>query len=581
MISDRHLGGVVKTSWIIAFTALCGACTTPMLRSVDLTRSESAGSLVTYGVGVTEVELIERPYGGGDALPEACETALDAYDLAWSAYDDKATPYVRALERLEDGLEPFVEAYEEYRDQQDNREENGADEEEFGDDEPRREPPRALTSAEKRNFLEQIKALMPLAEALLDAQPAANRARRRAEEHCPYEPVRLDAVAHVRPSAWLLFGLDLEGGAMSNDALNLVVGVDGLPVSLTASADDQSGVAIGNVARLIGRFTVPGGGLEDIVVTGVRSTGRAGPPIAADACRLSALTPSRRVAEMEKRLACVDLPSVLVLLSDVHVELEEYDDLRPDPPRPPARYSVEQLEGRGVKYAGLTVRATCVSPRSYARSPGRDEPSLSPQRPEVPLIADGVVVATPTPCQLEAAAPDEDHPRRYSFIGLRDSYLSVVPVERADLVKNTTTLNFTNGMVTTVDVSRPSVGAAAFGLPAQVITNIVGGVTDAFGDSQSIEEARVAQMNAETSRLNAEAARITQPEPAWDAADTRYVAAQGEVESRRAEYERDLAAEEPDPVQVASSAAALRNAKAAANAAAQDAGRPLPYPEML
>jgi hypothetical protein len=165
---------------------------------------------------------------------------------------------------------------------------------------------------------------------------------------------------------------------------------------------------------------------------------------------------------------------------------------------------------------------------------------------------------------------------------MSEDYLAVVPVERADLVNNTTTLNFQNGMVTTMEASRPSVGAAAFGLPGQLISSFVNGFTSALTDSAAIENARVAQMTAETARLNAEAARIAAPlppPPAWSAGATEYIAAEGVVTLRRAEYEAAVAGS--DRSKDAPAAVALQNAKAAANAAAQTAGRPLPYPELL
>ncbi len=529
----------MKTAWIIGLAALCGACSTPMLRSVDLTRT-AAPVLATYSVGVTEVELKVPPYGGSAGLPEACEAALTAYDAARALHAERRDPYMRAADRATEGLAILAR--------------NGAS---------------PLTALEKRTFLAEAKAAITLGEALRSAGAAAERARSRVSERCPDVPVRLEALAHVRPSSDFLFGLELQGGAMSNDALKVETGPNGMLTSVTASADDQSGAALLSVATLIGRLTgLPG---EDSFVSPPSLPGDATEPLnrpltAADRCRLSALPVATRLAEMEKRLACVDLNGLRTLFGDILFRPFWYPDLRPEPPSPPVRYSIAQLKA-GVEYEGFNLKVECVEPAAI---------TLQPR-------SNGIVVAAPTPCQLVATDPDDGaQTHRFSFIGMSEDHLAVIPVERADLVNNTTSLNFQNGMVTTMDATRPSVGAAAFGLPGRLISSVVGGVTGAFTDSAAIENARVAQMTAETARLNAEAARIVAPPPpvpAWAATDTAYIAAEGVVSTRRAEYEVALAGTDRSkdvPAEVA-----LRNAKAAANAAAQLAGRSLPYPELL
>lgn len=522
-------------AWIIGGLALlCGACSTPMLTSVDLTTSADP-VLAAYGVGITEIEVKAAPAGGGGWLAEPCKTALDAYDTARVAHEAQLGPYFRAATRIMHGLEVLDET-----------------------------PNRALTSLEKRSFLAEAKALMSLGEILGTLQAAADRAQWRVRERCPVEhALQLEALAHVRSSSSLLFGLELQGGVLSDDALKIEAGTDGLLTSVSATADDQSGAAIVNVATLIGRLTAPFPPAPPPPPSGTESLVRMR-SAAADRCRLSALSAAARLAEMEKRLTCVDLDGLKILVADLAIQPRTYPDYRPDDP-PPARYSLSELKA-GVEYEGVSLVADCVEPSPLIRT----------------ARMEGLVVATPTPCQLFALeSPDGPITQRFSFIGMSEEHLMVVPVDRADLVKNTTSLAFRDGMVATVEVSRPSQGAAALGLPARMINGLVSGVTQAFKDSEAIEEARVAQMEAETARISAEAGRIVQPDPAWNAADTQYIEAIGRVDARRAEYERELSAEEPDTVKIAEASAALRNAQAAANASAQQAGRPLPYPDLL
>jgi hypothetical protein len=529
----------MSRSWIIALAVLCGACSTPMLRSVDLTQA-AVPVLVTYGVGVTEVELKVPPYGGAAGLPEACEGALTVYDAARTVHAERLVPYFRAADRATDGLTVLDRA--------------GA---------------RLLTALEKRTFLAEAKTVLTLGEALRAAEVTADRAKSRVWERCPDEPVRLEALAYVRPSSELLFGLELHGGTMSNDTLKVETGPNGMLTSVTASANDQSGAALLSVATLIGRLM--GGPDEPAFIPPPPPPGDAGgsltrPMTAAERCRLSALPASTRLAEMEKRLVCVDLSGLKTLFEDILFRPSRYYDMRPEIPPPPVRYSIAQLKA-GVEYEGMSLRVECVEPVAI----------------NLAVRSNGIVVAAPTPCQLVASDfEDDDRTHRFSFIGMSEDYLVVVPVERADLVNNTTTLNFQNGMITTVDASRPSVGAAAIGLPGQLINSFVSGFTSAFTDSAKIENARVAQMTAETERLNAEAARIVAPPPpppAWSAGATEYIATEGVVTLRRAEYEAALAGN--DRSKDAPAAVALQNAKAAANAAAQTAGRPLPYPDLL
>lgn len=268
---------------------------------------------------------------------------------------------------------------------------------------------------------------------------------------------------------------------------------------------------------------------------------------------------------MDARLDCVDLPSLRHLLQRVGHPSRTFPNKRPKAPLLPERFPLTELQGRGVQYDGLTISADCMRPVSSY----------------LPTPAPGVVVATPTPCELVIDTNDGHRPRRFGFTGLSARHLTVVPVERADLVRNTTDLDFRSGMISSVDVERPSVGAAAFALPGRAVSGVVRGITDALGNSKAIEDARVAQMTAETSRIQAEAARVTPPTPAWSAADTNYVSAMGEVETRRAEHARFVSADTPDPVQIATAAGALRNAQANANAAAQAAGRSLPFPDLI
>lgn len=540
----------MKSPAIMLAALACAACSgTPMVTSVDLTKS-SAPVLMTYGVGVTEIELRQQPYGGTTELPEACKAALDAYEVARSAHDAAAVPYARSTGTV---LEVLAYAW--------------------GGGTPRR-----LSTAEKKAILADLKALSVEGDAVVALADKARLGARLVGERCPEERNRIEVLSHVRTADGLIYGVNLSGGAMSNDALKLVTGADGLPTSVVATADDQTAAAVTSVARLIGRFAAPGldgGGLEgldfsQLVGFGDLKDGDAGDALAAlgsdtaaHRCGISAMPAKRRLAEMERRPACADAASLILLAADLVHEPDELPSLRPERPDRPAWHSLSELEA-GVRYAGTTVRVRCAVPL--------------PRTPAV--VENGLVVATPTPCLL-TASEDGREVARFSFVGLSERHLTVVPIERAALVKNATTLTLQNGMVTSVDVNRPSTGAALAGLPGQVINGLVSGVTDAFRDSEAIETARVSQMRAETSRIEAEAARIAQPTPAWTDADTAYVSALGVVATRQSTHDAALAAEEPDPAAIATAAAELRNAKALANAAAVAAERPLPYPDLI
>lgn len=545
---------------------MCGACSTPMLTSVDLRREPADGTLATYAVGVTDIEIRRQPYGGAAALPAACADALTAYDTARTSYDEAWTPYDRARTDAADILSRLAEA-----------------------------SPRGLTDLQKRTTLVRMRALSGLANAARAAEAVALRAEERVDERCPVEQPRLEALSYVRPSPQLLFGLRLGGGMMSNDTLTIQTSPEGLLTSINASADDQSGTAVVETATLIGRFSVSGSSVAGVVPdvspgfsaaaaavggsTGWLSRLLPGlpavapppapppppPPTAAERCRIAALPPEAQLDRMDARLDCVDLPSLRHLLQRVGHPSRTFPNKRPKAPLLPERFPLTELQGRGVQYDGLTISADCMRPVSSY----------------LPTPAPGVVVATPTPCELVIDTNDGHRPRRFGFTGLSARHLTVVPVERADLVRNTTDLVFRSGMISSVDVERPSVGAAAFALPGRAVSGVVRGITDALGNSKAIEDARVAQMTAETSRIQAEAARVTPPTPAWSAADTNYVSAMGEVETRRAEHARFVSADTPDPVQIATAAGALRNAQANANAAAQAAGRSLPFPDLI
>lgn len=67
--------------------------------------------------------------------------------------------------------------------------------------------------------------------------------------------------------------------------------------------------------------------------------------------------------------------------------------------------------------------------------------------------------------------------------------------------------------------------------------------------------------------------------PAWTAAQTTYVQALGSVRTAQETYDRAMAS--TDLTQQTTTLVALDNAKAAANAAAAAAGKPLPYPDLL
>lgn len=554
---------------IVGLLMLCGACASPMVRSIDLTRATSTPppSLITYSVALSEIEVRQLPYGGADALPADCAAALATYKTARDTHGDRLGPYSQALGQLIGMLRGL-----------DGR--------------------TALTNPEKQAFLTRLKALLPLASNLVDAQRAADRAGERVGEGCPREPTRLDILMHVRPSPDHLFALNLTGGELSNDSLKVVTDANGLPQSITATADDQTAAAVESVARLVGRFSAGGG------VGGGLSAGGGAAPLddatlgftATETCRLAALPAVERVAEMERRKSCLTPTNIIALLNELVLPLTPYPDLTPPDPAPPMRYWVSDLtKPDGVKYAvtgiaerAVELRTSCVGLSGSAVAPlpvGRTRPPL-----------DGVVVTTPVPCLLIASklsTPAVVDPggailtpavrgqelSRFNFMGMSSDHLTVVAVDRASLVKNTTTLTFQNGMVTTTDVSRPSVGAAVAGLPGQAITSIVGGITDAFKDSQAIEEARVAQMGAETRRLEAEAARIATPTPAWREVDTQFVNAQGTVAVRQAEYDTAMAG--TDETAKITTRNALNAAKAAANSAAVAAERPLPYPNLI
>ncbi|GAA0610606.1 hypothetical protein GCM10009422_01780 [Brevundimonas kwangchunensis] len=544
---------------------MCGACSTPMLTSVDLRREAADGALATYAIGVTDIEIRRQPYGGAATLPEACADALATYDAARASYDEAWTPYDRARTDAADILSRLAEA-----------------------------SPPSLTELQKRTTLARLRTLSGLANAARAAEAVALRAEERVDERCPVEQPRLEALSYVRPSPQLLFGLRLDGGMMSNDTLTIETSPDGLLTSITASADDQAGAAVVETATLIGRFSVSGSSVAGVVpdvslgyTAAVAAPGGGSsnwlsqlfpglaavapppppppPPTAAERCRIAALPPEAQMDRMDERLDCVDLPSLRHLLQRVGYPSRAFPNKRPKAPLLPERFPLTELQRGGVHYDGLTISANCMQPVSS----------------DLPTPAPGVVVATPTPCELVIDTNDGHRPRRFGFTGVSARHLTVVPVERADLVRNTTDLDFRSGMVSSVDVERPSVGAAAFALPGRAVTGVVRGITDALGNSKAIEEARVAQMTAETSRIQAEAARVTPPRPAWSAADTTYVSAMAEVETRRAEHARWVSADTPDPVQIATAAGALRNAQANANAAAQAAGRPLPFPDLI
>ncbi|MES2835542.1 MAG: hypothetical protein V4707_12630 [Pseudomonadota bacterium] len=540
---------------ILAMAALCSACTAPMLVSVDLVQQPVQGAIATYGVGISEIEVATLPYGGVAALPEACKAALDVYDAARDAHGPKAEEINRLNRRLEHldntlffGRNAYYAALRAHDETANGR---------WGW--------RPLSEAEKASVVAELIAYETAAAAARTSADGVERAQIRVEERCPEEDVRLQLTRHVEASSELLFAAVLRGGVMSDDKITIATGANGLLTSVDASAADQTGAAVEKAGELIGRFSVTGGGAvyppppPSMLPPDKESLDRAAE------CGIAALPPKRRLEVLAGRLECVDGPAIYQLINELRFWPGSFGDLRPQAPPRPQRFSLDDLI-EGVTYGEADLRAECAWP---AETDGM-----------IDAVYDGVVVATPLPCRLTATV-DDGEVGRLAFVGLSTRALSVIPVERAMLVTNKTTLTLTNGAVSNAVVERPSVGAAVVGLPGRFIASLVKGVAAAFTDSTTIETARLNQINAEANRVRAETTLLQAQAmaPAWDVADTTYVQAESTVITKQAAYDAALVG--GNPTTIASALAELRNAQAAANAAAASSGRALPYPALI
>lgn len=543
---------------ILAMAALCGACTAPMLTSVDLTQQGAPGAIATYGVGLTEIEVATLPYGGASALPEPCKTAVDAYDAARDDHAPKAAAVTRLNRRMRELDDSLFHGRQAYFQAGSPREGSGAGAWGW----------RNLSNDEKASVIAELTAYEVAATAARTSEEALERAQQRVEERCPEEDVRLQLTRHIETSPEMVFAAVMQGGLMSDDKITIATAASGLLTSVEASAADQTGPAVESAGALIGRMS---GNARVLAVL----PPPAPPPLPADReseqraadCGLALLPPKSRLEVLAGRLECVDGPTVSQLIRDVEFRPGRFRDLRPGAPSRAQRFTLDQLVD-GVEYGDAWLEAECAWPAEDA----------TPMGP----VYDGVVVATPVPCRLTATFEDATV-GRMGFVGLSARSLSVIPVERAMLVTNKTTLTITNGAVSNTVVERPSVGAAVAGLPGRFIGSLVRGVASAFTDSATIETARLGQITAETNRTNAEAtllrAQTPTPASAWDNADTTYVQAESTVIVKQAAY--DAAITGGNPTVIATALSELRNAQAAANAAAAASGRALPYPGLL
>lgn len=549
--------------WVLAATALCGACSTPMLVSVDLTREPVDSALITYGVGVTEIEVKALPFRGVDALPEPCKAALDTYDVQRADHQRKRAVFDRLNERavsirrglLTRGADVSWDGY--------------SDAGQVGTDQWR-----SLSDIEKSSLVAELVTYEAAIEALRSVEVEADLAEQTVREKCPDEARRLEFTRHVEPSPDLVFAAVLRGGVMSDDTLNITSGADGLPTAITATANDGTTTAVENAGKLIGRLSAPAPwnvGLLDANLLpsppppppppNVPPRGEDSPALS-ERCGFGfgLLSAKRRLEGLQKKPDCVDAPVIYALINELWFNPARYQDLRPSPPQPPRRFSLDDLRN-GSSYGAARLEVSCAQ--------------IAESDLDFSSVREGLVVATPLPCRLVASI-DYREVGRINFIGLSADSLSVVPIERAALVNNTTTLTLVDGTLRTVNVSRPSVGAAVVALPGKLIGGIVTGIGEALRDSASIETARLGQINAETNRINAEAGQI---QASWTASDTSYIAAMGLVGN--AEAAHVLALQGTDSAAILSAEIALRNAQAAANAAAATARRPLPFPGLL
>ncbi len=478
----------------VALGGLLTACApTSALRSTPINLVEDAdNSHLIYAVGVTQLRLTAK--AAETELPAQCQSALSAYETAWSQFvEDEFALRTKGVEvgRLARDVLPFRTSSRPWgeREGQASR--------------PEQEQPPALTGAPLKAALD---ASLPLVRDLRSAERRAessyDSALARLEvarRVCPDRPVTIDVRQSVRPSQSGVFALRLHGGLTSSDDLTVQT-QQGVLTSMAMTADDQSAQIATAIGKSIGQFFAPSpwGSLE-----GYQAARGEYPPPPPPLLEEECVIPPETLDALEyltQNERCLTAEALHNILSSAQIWTPQEPLRSVFTPMPPETiFDLEDILGSGgeQQFGEYYLRVDCGAYRADRLIQNEVE---------------GLVLALPMSCRFRITL-EESIIGQGAFLGTADRWLYVMPVHRQVFVRNETRLTLTDGALTEANLKRPSPVAAIVQLPGTILGGVVSGITAGLEGDEAIRNAEVARLRAETALLAARAEREARQTP--------------------------------------------------------------------
>lgn len=364
----------------------------------------------------------------------------------------------------------------------------------------------AMSAAEKTDWKARLEAHIPVMIAADTARVENQAAALLIQPHCP-QPIRVAITETIERDPTRILALYADHDDEASDRLSLTLDVNGFITGLSGTSSDRSGEALVGATKTLAAVTTfmnPFDASKLLVLDGPEKT--------FDDCSTSgsAIARSERLRRSLRTTGAINQAVVLCGLELLKVpnDSPEFDLTLPlefswvvPTPKADEMTATKVLDFTTIPELNLTGSITCATGRA--------------SRADENAIGEGLVWSTPVPCELTVSRDNREIARANTW-SLDSSRTTVLEVPRTALVAQTAGYTFVNGRQTGANWDRPSPTEQLVTLPVRMIGAVVEGVTAGASGERGRTEAQTAQIEAETARLEAltalEAARAAREE---------------------------------------------------------------------
>lgn len=275
---------------------------------------------------------------------------------------------------------------------------------------------------------------------------------------------RMEAKAPVFVAdASATYSLEYQASGFSSDTLTVTVGTNGLLDEIDFKADDRTDDVLVNLAKSLAAL-------------------KTGFPIAKE----SAVSPARKILiatfdlEPDDPASADNAAHFFTRAAMLHAEASQMSLCQKEDDDSKAQCKNYEALVESLRYGGVAVSVAAIG------SVGKDVDT----QPDVKL--DGVLIRLPVPYRISFGVAGFETATAVVQIPTSESPISVIDITRASMVEKTTKISFTNGMLTDVNIVKPSEFVETAKLPLTIVNAIISTVGEVFTSRSTLLEKELA-----------------------------------------------------------------------------------------